>query len=236
MQLAPGVHRIGDDRVAFLLVVADDGITLVDAGLPGHRRDLRRALRTLGRSEADVRGIVLTHGDSDHIGVAEALRAEHGIAVFVHEADAARARGDEQAPPTPTPPWRLGAALGFVGTVLAKGGRTRRLGAVRTVTDGDVLPLPGSPVVVAMPGHSPGSIAVHLPEHRVVAVGDALTTRHVLTGDTTPQLAPFTDDLADADASLDRLASLDADVVVPGHGTVWRGTPRALVDAIRTRR
>lgn len=120
--------------------------------------------------------------------------------------------------------------------MLSKGGRTRRLGEVRTVADGDVLPLPGSPVVVGMPGHSPGSIAVLLPAHRVVAVGDALTTRHVLTGDTTPQLAPFTDDLADADASLDRLAAVDADVVVPGHGTVWHGSPRSLVDAIRSAR
>lgn len=233
MLLAPGVHRLGDDRVAFLLVVADEGITLIDAGLPGHRRDLRRALRALGRTEADVRGIVLTHGDVDHIGFAEALRVEHDVPVWVHEADAARARGDEAAPPTPRPPWRLGAALGFVGTMLAKGGRTRRIGAVRAVADGDVLPLPGAPVVVGMPGHSPGSIAVHLPEHRVVAVGDALTTRHVLTGDTTPQVAPFTDDVAAAAAALDRLSTLDADVVVPGHGPVWHGTPRALVHAIR---
>lgn len=178
----------------------------------------------------------MTHGDQDHIGFAEALRAEHGIPVFVHEADAARARGTEKATPTPTPPCRLSAALGFIGTMLSKGGRTRRLGEVRTVADGDVLPLPGSPVVVGMPGHSPGSIAVLLPAHRVVAVGDALTTRHVLTGDTTPQLAPFTDDLADADASLDRLAAVEADVVVPGHGTVWHGSPRSLVDAIRCAR
>jgi len=233
MQLAPGVHRLGDDRVAFLLVVDDAGLTLVDAGLPGHRRDLRRALRDLGRSEADVRGVVLTHGDVDHIGVAEALRRDHGVPVYVHEADAARTRGDEAAPPTAIPAWRLGAAIGFVGTMLAKGGRTRRVAEVRTVVDGDVLPLPGSPTIVGMPGHSPGSIAVLLPEHRVVAVGDALTTRHVLTGETRPQIAPFTDDPAGAEASLDRLAGLDADVVVPGHGTVWRGSPRALVDAIR---
>ncbi|GAA2175202.1 MBL fold metallo-hydrolase [Agrococcus versicolor] len=233
MQLAPGVHRLGDDRVAFLLVVVDDGITLVDAGLPGHRRDLRRALRELGRSEADVRGIVLTHGDSDHIGFAEALRTERGVPVYVHTADARRTRGDDAPPPTARPAWRLPAALAFVATAIAKGGRTRRVGEVREVVDGDVLPLPGSPVVVGMPGHSPGSIAVHLPAHRVVAVGDALTTRHVLTGHAHPQLAPFTDDLAAAEASLDRLAAIDADVVVPGHGPAWLGTPRDLVAAVR---
>jgi hypothetical protein len=42
MQLAPHLYRIGNDIVAAYLVVTDDGITVIDAGLPGHWRDLRR--------------------------------------------------------------------------------------------------------------------------------------------------------------------------------------------------
>lgn len=233
MQLTSGVHRIGDDRIALLLVVDDGGATLIDAGLPGYRRDLRRELSGLGLAETDIRGIVLTHGDSDHIGFAEALRAQHGIPVFVQEADAARTRGDEKPPATPRPAFRLGAALGFVGTMLLKGARPPHVREVHTVVDGQVLDLPGAPVVIGMPGHSPGSIAVHLPRHGVVAVGDALTTRHVLTGVSRPQPAPFTDDPAAADRSLEALAALDVAFVVPGHGPVWTGGTRALIAAIR---
>ncbi len=50
------------------------------------------------------------------------------------------------------------------------------------MADGDVLPLPGAPQIVGMPGHSPGSVAVYVPLADAVFVGDALTTRHVLTG------------------------------------------------------
>ena len=55
--------------------------------------------RWAGRLD-DVRAIVLTHGDTDHIGFAERLRRERGIPVFVHGLDANRARGEvKQADP-----------------------------------------------------------------------------------------------------------------------------------------
>ncbi|HXR43864.1 MAG TPA: MBL fold metallo-hydrolase, partial [Pseudolysinimonas sp.] len=66
-----------------------------------------------------------------------------------------------------------------------------------------------------------------------VFVGDELTTRSVLTGATGPQPAPFTDDQADSSVSLDRLAGLDVDWVIPGHGPVWTGGMPALISAYR---
>lgn len=56
-----------------------------------------------------------------------------------------------------------------------------------------------------MPGHSAGSIAIHVPLVDAVFVGDGLTTRHVTTGVTGPQPAPFTDEPARALESLDVL-------------------------------
>lgn len=233
MKLAPQLHRIGNDIVASYLIVTDDGITVIDAGLPGHRRDLLRELAELGKSPADIRGVVLTHGDSDHIGFAEWIRREHGVPVFVHTADAHRTRTGEK-PKTPAGRMRIGPTIGFFAYALRKNGaRTEYVREVVEVEDGQVLNLPGSPVVIGMPGHSPGSIAVHVPAVDAVFVGDALTTRHVLTGRPGPQPAPFTDDQAEASASLDRLASLGASWVLPGHGHPWRGSPAELVAAVR---
>src|SRR5690606_20380798 len=64
-------------------------------------------------------------------------------------------------------------------------------------------------------------------------VGDALTTRHVLTGATGPQPAPFTDDPAAAAAVLTRLEDIEADWVLPGHGPPWTGGVPALLAAYR---
>lgn len=233
MKLAPHLHRLGNDIVASYLIDLPEGITLIDAGLPGHWRDLRTELEAIGRPLSDIRGVVLTHGDSDHIGFAERLRREAGVPVHIHAADAHRARTGEK-PKTPMGPARPGPMLGFFAYALRKNGmRARYIREVVEFTDGDVLDLPGSPRIVGMPGHSPGSVAVHVAAAEAVFVGDALTTRHVLTGRGGPQPAPFTDEPEQALASLDRLAAISASWVLPGHGAPWRGSPADLAAAVR---
>jgi glyoxylase-like metal-dependent hydrolase (beta-lactamase superfamily II) len=220
MRLAPDLHRVGNDVVAAYLVYDDDGVLVIDAGLSGQWRDLLTELASMGRSLADVRGVVLTHGDTDHIGFAERLRRT-GVPIYVHRADAARARGEVRSKPA----WggmRIGPTARFLAYAARKGGlRTTYLTQVHEVDDGDVLDLPGSPRIIAMPGHSPGSVAVHVPAVDAVFVGDALTTRHVLTGRAGPQPAPFTDDPDQALDSIERLRGVRARWLLPGHGTPW---------------
>ena len=238
MKLGPNLRRIGNDIVAAYLVEAPDGITVIDAGMPGHWKDLLAELSQMGRAIDDVRGLILTHGDSDHVGFAERLRRDHGVPVYVHAADAERAKGvktpKDDRPKNPVGPMRLGATMGFFAYGMRKGGmRTKYLSEVVEVADGDVLPLPGSPIVIGLPGHSPGSIAIHVPAADAVFVGDALTTRHVLTGRTGGQPAPFTDDPQRALDSLSRIEDLPVEWVLPGHGAPWHGAPRDLVAAVR---
>lgn len=233
MKIAPSLHRIGNDVVACYLVEDDRGVTVIDAGLAGHWKELVTELTAMGRTLADVRGLVLTHGDTDHIGFAERLRRE-GVPVHVHEADADRARGLDTPGNQSWGGFRLGPVLRFLTYAAGKGGlRTTYPEQVRVVHDGDVLDLPGDPRVIALPGHSPGSIAVHVPAVDAVMVGDALTTRHVLTGTTGPQPAPFTDAPAEALRSLDRLRATDAAWVLPGHGPAWSHGVERAVDAVR---
>jgi glyoxylase-like metal-dependent hydrolase (beta-lactamase superfamily II) len=233
MKLAPHLHRLGNDIVASYLIEFPEGITLIDAGLPGHWNDLKAELAAIGRPMSDIRGLVLTHGDGDHIGFAERLRRETGVPVFIHAADAHRVRTGEK-PKTAMGPARLGPTLGFFAYGIRKNAlRTHHVSEVVEVADGDVLDLPGAPMIIGMPGHSPGSIAVHVPVADAVFVGDALTTRHVLTGKVGAQPAPFTDEPDTALASLDRLAGVSASWVLPGHGAPWHGSPADIAAAVR---
>lgn len=233
MKIGPHLHRIGNDIVAAYLIDTDEGVTLIDAGLPGHWRDLNRELAAMGRTVADVRGVVLTHGDSDHIGFAERLRRVHGVPVYIHGADADRARGGDK-PRASMGRVKFGALLTFLGYAARKNGfRAHFLTEVIEVSDGDVLALPGSPVVIGMPGHSPGSIAVHISIANAICVGDALTTRHVLTGRVGAQPAPFTDEPAQALDSLARLKGVGTTWVLPGHGAPWRVNPGEVEAVVR---
>jgi glyoxylase-like metal-dependent hydrolase (beta-lactamase superfamily II) len=223
MRLAPSLHRVGSDLVAAYLIEEDGALTLIDAGVPGQLRDLEAELAEMGRSIADIRGIVLTHGDTDHIGFAERLRREHGIRVFVHEADASRARGEDKKR-VAMGSMKIGPFLRFLWYAGRRGGlRVPPVTDVETLRGGEVLDLPGRPRVIHLPGHSPGSVAYHVPHVDAVFVGDAMTTRDVLTGATGPQPAPFTIDVERADASFASLEDLGVRWVLPGHGPPWDG-------------
>jgi glyoxylase-like metal-dependent hydrolase (beta-lactamase superfamily II) len=234
MKLAPSLHRIGSDLIASYLVADDTGVTVIDAGLSGHWRELIAELASMGRSLDDVRALLLTHGDTDHIGFAERLRRECALSVYVHEADATRARGQGK-PKSRWGPVRPGPLLRFLSYGARHGGlRTRYLTDVTPLHGGETLTdLPGAPLVIPVPGHSPGSVAFHMPRVDAVFVGDALTTGHVLTGAQGPQPAPFTDDPPRALASLTALETLEANWVLPGHGAPWRGGCEEAVRRVR---
>lgn len=230
MELSPSLHRIGSDLVNVYLVADDTGVTVVDAGLPGQWDELEQELASMGRTMADVRAVVLTHGDTDHIGFAERIRGEHGVPILVHELDAPRARGEVKKEMK----WgrvKVGPLMKFLWYSGIRGGLSiTPVADVGTFVDGQVLDLPGSPVVVHIPGHTPGSVAFHVPSVDAVFVGDAMTTGHVLTGAAGPQLAPFTLDPEQALASMTLLEGLGASWVLPGHGAPWES---GIAEAVR---
>jgi glyoxylase-like metal-dependent hydrolase (beta-lactamase superfamily II) len=233
MELNTHLRRIGNDIVAAYLVETPEGITVIDAGLAGHWHDLLVELRSMGRSLDDIKGLILTHGDSDHLGFAERLRRDHGVPVYVGSADAARAKGGPK-PANAKQRMKLGATLGFFAYTIRKGGvRTSYLKEAVEVHGGETLDLPGAPQIIGLPGHSAGSIAIYVPIAEAVFVGDGLTTRHVLTGQLGPQPAPFTDEPQEAIASLQALIPTGAKWVLPGHGAPWSGGVAAAVDAVQ---
>src|SRR5262249_60710238 len=77
MKIAPGINRIGDNSMinAYLIEQAGE-VTIIDAGVSGFYKDIDRELAAMGRTPADVRALVLTHGHTDHIGFAERLHRE----------------------------------------------------------------------------------------------------------------------------------------------------------------
>jgi glyoxylase-like metal-dependent hydrolase (beta-lactamase superfamily II) len=234
-QPAEGVLRLGSSMVNWYLVVDDDGVVLVDAGAPRHRRQLEEGLEQLGRTIEDVRAVILTHADADHKGFAEKLREEHGVPVHVHSADERLATtGKKEREAGIVPYLRHPAAWKLIGA-LAAGGIPKNVSEVRTFEDNAVLDVPGRPRVLHAPGHTHGCVAFHFQRHGVLAVGDVLYGFGVLTGRQGPQIGPraFNASSEQALSSLSKLEGVDAKVVLFGHGEPWTQGVDAAVAAAR---
>ena len=232
-EVAPRIRRLGQEMINSYLVEDGGSVVIVDAGAPSYWGELPAELAAMGRSLDDVRSVLLTHGHSDHIGFAETAR-QAGIDIRVHELDAALARSEVRNPARGVGPFRLMPLLRFIVYSARHGAlRIPKIQQVSTFGDGAVLDVPGAPRVIHLPGHTPGSAALHFEGHDALFVGDALATYAVTTGRTGPQVAPFTADSAQAIDSLRRVEHLEVPVVLPGHGPAWHQGIAAAVAAVR---
>ena len=101
----------------------------------------------------------------------------------------------------------------------------------RELDDGDTLSFGDGAVAVAVPGHTPGSVALYLPRHQVLFTGDAVArgpAGQVMCG-------LFNVNRAQAAASLRRLASFDAEVACFGHGEPFTHDAKAELQAAAQR-
>jgi glyoxylase-like metal-dependent hydrolase (beta-lactamase superfamily II) len=241
VQVAEGVYRLGHPLVNWYAVVDGGRVTLIDSGLSGDAERIVDDLAALGISPQQVEAVVLTHGHADHSGGAEQVRSTAGAHVHVHAADAKLVAG---RPPLRTiaraPLMLRHTSREFLATMrFFVGHGLLRPTAVKVVDefdDGAVLPVPGAPRVVHVPGHTAGSCALLLEARGVLFTGDALVTLDCYGGARGPRLLAreSNDDTAQALASLDTLADLRARVVLPGHGDPFVGDVRAAVEAAKS--
>jgi glyoxylase-like metal-dependent hydrolase (beta-lactamase superfamily II) len=140
----------------------------------------------------------------------------------VLDKDAALAQGKVKNPSQGTGPIRIGPLVRFIWYGIRHGMTGgAKIAVVSTFGDGATLDVPGAPRVIALPGHTPGSAALHVPSRDALFIGDAMATYAVTTGVVGPMIAPFSADRVEAVASLARLEGIGAELVLPGHGDAW---------------
>jgi glyoxylase-like metal-dependent hydrolase (beta-lactamase superfamily II) len=180
-----------------VLLTGRDETVLIDTGY------VTRAPHTLALLDEHLRGgrvdvLVNTHCHSDHMGGNAAVQRRYGCRTLVPEGEAALIRAwDEEAL------WLAYAdqqaeRFDFDGELHA--GAAYRWGEL----DWRVIPAPG---------HDPGALVFHCEEARILISGDALWERGF--GIVMPDTPGGLDD---AQHTLESIAALDIDVVIPGHG------------------
>lgn len=179
----------------FLLLDGEEP-TLVDTGFVSHAHE---TVALAEEHTPQVKWVVNTHWHSDHVG-ANRLLQQNGTGIIGSSVDADsldHAASDCCAAEyldQPVPQYTIDLPIAD--------GQTLRIG------DGHWR-------VLAVPGHTPGHIALWNDELRVLAVGDSLSSYDVGWIDVMREGCAAIDQ---AMASLRRIQALEVDTIFPGHG------------------
>ena len=206
MEIAPGVHAVRLLNV-YAFLISEPRMTLIDTGLIGSGRSVERYVKRIGRSMEELDRIVCTHAHPDHIGAVRELAADRDVEVLMHPADLAGL----------SVRLRDAVANRNRGQLIAY--FTRHPGEATPIEDGEVLPLLGGLEVVHTPGHTPGSVCLYAPRHKLLFTGDVL---QVIRGRVTFASTVFSEDVALARASVARMAALDVETIAFSHYPPWR--------------
>lgn len=240
-QVALDVHRLGSRSHNFYVMTDGGEATVIDAGCSREWSQLVDGLETLGMSLESVSAVLATHGHADHIGLGARAQRE-GIDVRIHEDDETRALGTYtgrfSATATDLPMYKISTWRNFLPMLRAGVMKLDHLERVGTFSDGDVLDVPRRPRVVHTPGHTEGHTMFHCAEDGILFTGDGLITMDLVGKATGPQMIDpvFNVDTAMAYESLHRLTSIDADVLLPGHGDPWPESPKTAAQRVLTSR
>jgi len=228
-QVAPDLayKRLAIVNIAFWGQPGAPGWVLVDAGLPGTAGLIRRAAAERFGTHPPA-AIVLTHGHFDHTGVLATLAQEWQVPVYAHPLEHPYLNGQASYPPPD--PWVGGGVVALISPVFPRG-PVDVSGALRALpADGSVPPMPGWRWLHT-PGHAPGHVSLWREADRLLLAGDAVITTAqeaaygAATQETELHGPPkyFTPDWEAARESVRRLAALEPEMLVTGHGQALQG-------------
>lgn len=199
MLITDCVHLLDGLAGANAYLVGGDAPFLLDTGLPGQTGKILAYLDKVGIMPADLRGIVLTHYDVDHVGNARALQAIAGCPIYAHSLEIPYILHQKPRPgikrylPTLTRPMCGKLEVPAAISPLCDGARFQDWEVIHT------------------PGHSPGHIVLY--RNGVILVGDLLQGGRV-------HLAPsiFTWDVRMLKESVRDVIKRPLRWILPGHG------------------
>lgn len=202
-------------KVPCYLLKSESGFLLIDSGDSSDCGQLEKVLEQEGVKPGNLKLIILTHGDFDHVGNAAFLRQKYGAKVAMHKDDAEMVISGNQGSGRKEKPDRItffGKFIMFLSAHFIKPGAFHTFTPDLYVEDDDSLMEYGFDArILHLPGHSRGSIGV-------LTADGSLFCGDLLMNMVRPALHFMIDDLADCRASIARLRSLGVKVIYPGHG------------------
>jgi len=212
LEIIPGVYLINMLASNCYLIAEPDGLTLIDAGIPSSFSQIVDFIGSLDRSVQELKTILLSHADIDHVGAAPALKAESGARIYASQiaaqalAEGHSSRQIELGILTPIFRWleTLNGAM--------------QIEVDEILSAGQVLPVISGLKVLETPGHTPGHLSFYAEKHKLLFAGDSVSTNpDEILGN---KVKFFNWNQEQMLASVRFQAALQPEIVCSGHGPV----------------
>jgi len=208
-EVVPGLYMLALGPVNAFLLVASDGCTVIDTGLPRSAAKLMDTLKAI--QQTNIRRVLLTHAHPDHIGGFAALKTITSAEAYMHPADAPIAISGKGFRPMKAAPGLLRGLMFrlFVRPVASVEGAP----VEHSLNDGEELPIAGGLKAIHVPGHCAGQMAFLWRQHGGVLIAADACSNIPRLG-----LSLGYEDLEEGKRSLRKLSALDFQVACFGHG------------------
>jgi glyoxylase-like metal-dependent hydrolase (beta-lactamase superfamily II) len=242
-----GVHGIAADvaykrlfmvNVCFFGQPREKEWVLIDAGIPGTAPLIAEAAEHLFGSDVPPVAIVMTHGHFDHVGALQSLAEKWNVPIYAHEIELPYLSGQASYPPPD--PTVGGGMLAATAGLYPRGPIDVSKWLRALPEDGAVPGMPGWKWIHT-PGHTEGHVSFWRESDRTIIAGDAFITTKQESAYAVATQRPelhgppmyFTPDWVSAAASVRKLAALQPELVITGHGRALHGAPmRAALETL----
>ena len=218
----PNINPQSKDFVYPTVIKDGSNLALIDTGYPKQIEYIKSELEKDGLNINNIKTIILTHQDIDHIGNVKAiLNLVPNIEIITYEEEAEYIKGNKT-------PCKVEYMERNLDKMDEKGKQfyhffktffeNNKISVDKTVKSDDVINNGESMKVIATPGHTPGHMCLYIEKYKLLIAGDLLISKDGKVTTTSKELNYDNDVYL---KSLDKIKNLELETIICFHGGVY---------------
>ena len=196
MKVTDNIHALDSTKGNYAYVILGEEIILVDTGRPGQGKGILNDLKSMGIEPQDVKHILITHHDVDHIGSLAFMQQATGAKIWASKEDIPYIYGEKSRP----------GIKKLISYIM----RVKKPENVNHYPENGKI---GDVEVIPSPGHTPGHVCLLYKD--VLFIGDLFRTSN---GEVSPMGSFMNWDDSVLKQSIAKIDNYDFKWICPAHG------------------